>query len=323
VVFAIGRFAFTVGAAAGFLACGYTRPADVSSDALPPDVDGRPPNHYRYVLDNLRVPQTNAQSYQYGLDLDGDTTVDNQLGMVLSTFSGMGVSVQPEVTRYVDRGQILSLLDLAAYDLAASETAEAILLEGGAPTPTPCIDGGDTVCRRHLDGAASFAVIPSNAMPMPGALETGVFHGDGGRLTAYIGFPGGTGPISMQVLGARAQIATLSDSSVGLAVLAGGVSKVALDMQIIPSMRDSFMLAVMRDCMMLTSPPACGCASASDGKNYLGLFDTGVKDCDISISEVQNNSLIAVLFEPDITIEGQPCLSVGFGATAVRATFTP
>ena len=54
----------------------------------------------------------------------------------------------------------------------------------------------------------------------------------------------------------------------------------------------------------------------------ISLFDTN-HDCAVSVTEIQNNSLIQALFAPDVTIDGQMALSVGFGVTAVGATFTP
>jgi hypothetical protein len=43
----------------------------------------------------------------------------------------------------------------------------------------------------------------------------------------------------------------------------------------------------------------------------------------ITLDEIRNNSLIQSLLAPDVTLEGQPALSLGFGVTAVKAAFTP
>ncbi|MGE5186314.1 MAG: hypothetical protein ACM31C_29870 [Acidobacteriota bacterium] len=52
----------------------------------------------------------------------------------------------------------------------------------------------------------------------------------------------------------------------------------------------------------------------------VALFDTSPKDCTISLTEVQNNSLIKSLLAPDVTIENQPALSFGMQVTAVPAS---
>src|SRR5574338_440669 len=39
----------------------------------------------RYVIDRIELPTNNNEARGFGLDLNGDRTVDNQLGMVIST----------------------------------------------------------------------------------------------------------------------------------------------------------------------------------------------------------------------------------------------
>jgi len=73
---------------------------------------------------------------------------------------------------------------------------------------------------------------------------------------------------------------------------------------------------------MLANPPGCGCAQSSTGASLIGLFDAN-QNCAISVTEVKNNQLIMSLFAPDVTVENQQALSVGFAFTAVDATFTP
>ena len=58
----------------------------------------------------------------------------------------------------------------------------------------------------------------------------------------------------------------------------------------------------------------------STGASYIGLFDAD-DDCAISVAEVASNSVIASLLAPDVTVEGEMALSLGFGTSAVRAQF--
>src|SRR5689334_9340430 len=79
-------------------------PPDVPFDAPP-----TPTGHRYYVMDSMLVPQNNTQAREYGLDLDGNQTIDNQFGMVLGTLAGMGFDIQTSTTAAVDRGQVLEL----------------------------------------------------------------------------------------------------------------------------------------------------------------------------------------------------------------------
>jgi hypothetical protein len=54
---------------------------------------------------------------------------------------------------------------------------------------------------------------------------------------------------------------------------------------------------------------------------YLNLFDTAPKDCMVSFEELKNSPLLQSLFVPDVMVDGQPAMSFGFSATAVKATF--
>src|SRR4051812_49339149 len=81
-------------------------PADLPTD-MPPDMpiaDAPPPpaNHFHYAMDSLLVPMNNSQARDFGMDINGDGTVDNQLGMVLATLQSMGFELQAATTTSVD-----------------------------------------------------------------------------------------------------------------------------------------------------------------------------------------------------------------------------
>src|SRR6478672_9959941 len=67
--------------------------------------------HYHYVANQVNVPTNNTQARAYGLDLNNDGTVDNQLGMVLGTLSSMGFDIQTLADTDVANGSILMLAD--------------------------------------------------------------------------------------------------------------------------------------------------------------------------------------------------------------------
>jgi hypothetical protein len=284
-------------------------------DAPPPPLD-----HYYYVVDKVSVPTTNTQARAYGLDLNTDGTVDNQLGMVLSTLSSMGFELQVAQDKAIDTGAELLLADLNTTDFTNAAGSTFTLYQGSNPMPPACKNAQDTVCRRHLTGMASFTALATAIdPPLTGTFVNGTLSAGPGHLTIQIVWPDAP-PATVTLLGARAKASTVSASAIGAAILAGGVTMADVNGKIIPAMQVGFMAAVTRDCTMLSSPPSCGCAQDSAGKTNLGLFDAN-HDCAISIDEVRNNSLIVSLLSPDVTLESQQCLSIGLQAHAVPAGF--
>lgn len=281
-------------------------------------------DHHTYVLDHIMVPTTNTQARSYGLDLNADQTIDNQLGMVFATLAGMGQLVQPNTDSAVDRGSALVLADLQTTDFQSGASAGVKTFVGATPTPAPCTDGGDLVCRHHLAGGGTFTVAASS--PMNGYLVGDTSAGtlvttSGGHAVVQIALNANRA-VTLHLIGARAKVTGASASGITSGVIAGALTQTEIDTTVIPEMVFSANLAVMRDCHMLSSPPGCGCDADTEGKTQIGLFDTD-HDCSISKPEIQNNSLIRSLFAPDVTVEGQTALSLGLGFTAVPATFTP
>src|SRR5688572_6364093 len=76
---------------------------------VPPDAPPISLQHHHYVIDSLAIPTTNTQAREYGLDLNGDATVDNQLGQVFSTLASMGISFHAATATAVDNGSVIHL----------------------------------------------------------------------------------------------------------------------------------------------------------------------------------------------------------------------
>ncbi|CAN5700502.1 hypothetical protein BH11MYX3_BH11MYX3_06420 [soil metagenome] len=288
--------------------------------------------HHRYVVSHERVPTNNNQAREFGLDLNGDKTVDNQLGMVLGTLSSMGFNIQVTTESLVDRGGLLMLLDVQADDFTAMTNAGVTVYKGATPTPTPCQTAGDTVCRRHLTGSGMFTVPAASAhdVPLVGAIVGGTLltTSTSGKLHVQFVFSDGPSPpIELELIGARIKASGLSATAIRMANLAGAISETEIHAKLTPGIQASFAAAVRRDCTALTAPPGCGCLSNSTGKLAVDLFDGDLngtqKDCVISLAEVEGSSLIQSLLAPDLTINGVNALSLGLQVDAVAAKFTP
>lgn len=68
--------------------------------------------HQTYVVSRQSIPVTNTEARELGMDINGDGTVDNQTGMVLSTFHSYGLDTQEFTDRLIDRGSLIQLIDV-------------------------------------------------------------------------------------------------------------------------------------------------------------------------------------------------------------------
>jgi hypothetical protein len=294
--------------------------AFVPQDA-PTDTPPSPATHTHFVIDSVSLPQNNSQAAMYGLDIDGNQTIDNQLGMVIATLTGQGFDSQATMSRAIDTGSALMLGDLAANNLTTASLATFTIYQGANPTPAPCSSAQDIVCRKHLTGSGSFSINPTapKDTPLFGSITAGKLTAGPGHLTVQVTVTSAT-PVMVTLLGARVELTSTATSSTGK--LAGAVSMTDINTKIIPAVRDGMAAEVVKQCTMLTSPPNCGCPTGSTAKTFLSLFDTNPQDCNISLTEVQNNSLVQSLLAPDVTVEGQQALSLGVGVHAVAGAFT-
>ena len=276
---------------------------------------------HRYVVSQLRVPTTNNQAREFGLDLNGDAVVDNQMGMVIATLAGQGFMAQTATTASVDKGSILMLPELRSDSLTQSTLpATLAVFKGANPMPAACAGAADTTCKKHLTGTASFQIAADSSRDvLTGAVVGGVFTAGPGHLRLIANIAG-TNPVALDLVGARVKLTMLADGSIGSGILAGGITMADMNGKVYPEIQASAMAAVTRDC---TNPAAadCGCGGSSEGKTWLGLLDTAPKNCAISVDEVKNNGLLQSLFAPDVTLEGQQALSIGVSISTVGAKF--
>jgi hypothetical protein len=313
-------------------ACGSDnhKPPDAAVDA-PIDVPPPPPGHYHYVVDHLMTPRNNNEARMYGMDLDNDALVDNQLGMVMSTLDGMGFTVQTDTDHAIDTGGLITLVDLYAEDFTTTVTPTLTTYDGANPFPFPCNGTGDTTCRHHLAGTAMFTITSTMDPPLAGTITAGALLAGPGQLEVELEFGSAT-PIKLTLIGARTKFAAATATTITGGVIAGAVSQADINAKLVPGMATGFQALVQRDCCGLaTSPggatcnptatPACGCVANSTGRNVIGLFDATPKDCMITAGEIQNNVLIQALLAPDVSINGTMGLSMGFGYTGIVGAF--
>ena len=278
--------------------------------------------HTHYVVSTLSVPNNNQQARAFGLDLNDDGTVDNQVGQLSATLAMQGL--ENDATQVaIDTGATTVLLDVAAADFTTATAASVRILAGSNPIPAACrSDAGP--CRQHLDGGASFTVLPQTPeLPaLKGSISAGVLNAGPGDLALAVSILGSS-PIALQLKVARVRLGGITASGVQTGIIAGGITASERDTTLYPSMHASYETLVARDCTQRTTPPGCGCANGSTGATLLGLFDADVKDCAISVSEIQTNALISTLFAPDLVFDGgTDLLSFGVQISAVNGVYT-
>ena len=291
--------------------------------------------HTQYVAKRAFVPTNNNQARDYGLDLNKDKTVDNQLGMVLGTLASMGFDIQGTIDKAVAEGSIILLVDFQTKDFTNTTAAGLKVLLGANPMPAACnaaemscntaMPPVCTGCSHHLQGTGNFAIDPKSpdTAAVGGKIVNGTFNGGPGQISLQIAL-GGTTAIQLDLIGARAKASGITADKMDTVILAGALTDEDLNTKVIPAIATQIQPIITRDCTMPTVP-GCGCVAGSTGKTVLDLFDGDIngstKDCKVSVEEIKGNSLIQSLLAPDVTIEGKMALSLGIKVEATKATF--
>jgi hypothetical protein len=272
------------------------------------------------VVDRQLLPATQAQAVDYAFDLDGDTVVDNRVAAVLATYESMGFENQQVSDVWFARGEAIMLAQLGADDYSDDADATFTMYQGDNPMPPACAGPGFTNCGKHLMGTGSFALEAGAPVdpPLEGTIANGKLAAGPAHLTVQFSL-GFSPPITVTLIGARVELIPTATSLMGK--VGGAITQSEIASKVMPGLRESFATAVYRDCDPFGSAPTCDCAAGSLGEKVIGQLDRSPADCGVSLAEVQNDAMTAALLVPDVMVEGQPALSIGFGVTAVRGSF--
>ena len=263
----------------------------------PPTVPSGP--HYTYVLDHVTVPTSTSEARQYALDLNGDRTVDNELGEVFATATSMGFDTTKATQSAVDSGAIALIADLQTPDLVSTKAAGFTLLFG----------------EHQPDNTYTLAADTPTDTPIVGGAEHSIFSLGPGELDVRVAFIDPALVITLPLEHARVELDNVTTDGVMLGVVAGAIPRVSLNSVLVPSVATAFQELVTRDCGHPNGMP-CGCLQGSLGATVIDQFDTA-PDCIITDHEVVANDLIISLLAPDLTYDGTPYISLGLGFTAV------
>jgi hypothetical protein len=321
------RLACGIGCIVGVVACGAAPPRDVPEGT-----------HHGYVVSSVSVPTNDAEATQFGFDLGNKTSseldgvVDNAIGHALAGVTGLNFDIQSPITAAVDIGSILLLIDLQTKDFTASNAVGFGIKLGANPMPAPCSSSTDTICRRHLDGTGTFSIADDSPadVVVAGRITSGTFTGGPDDIPVQIAV-GSPTPITLNLLHARAQATTLSETGIMSATIGGLVTVDDVNTQVGPAIAVSIESIIEHDCPVPAGdarvPPDCSCKRtgltvihALDGK-----ASGSIHDCKITTDEVLGFPFIKPLLQPDACskdrCQSADSLSIGIKVEAVKATF--
>jgi hypothetical protein len=289
-----------------------------------------------YVIDSLSVPANQGEVTEFGLDIDGNGTVENKFGglfALLATAASLDISAA--VNEQIALGGIILLANLKATDLADATGVGMYVYLGENADPAPCPDGvtDPAMCGLHLAGDASFDISadsPADAEVI-GAIEGGAFVGGPGSVTIELALAALGEPITLTLESARVET-TVSPDGLTSGVLGGAITLTDIETQVYPAVAAVVNGLIEGDPECDLEAVPCSCASGSTGALILGFLDVAPKggdgDCVISTEEIAANPLVnGQLGTPDVDVDpdvdGLDAVSIGIGFSAVGAAFTP
>lgn len=300
---------------------------------------------HTYVVSKIYMPTTAAQANMFGLNLDGDEQgrPDNALGQILSTLAGQAggdFDLQSAIDEQVNMGDIILLANVKATALTTAAGVGTSIFLGANPGTAPCADANDMVCGLHLDGSSTFEIDPASPSQaestLVGQIVGGKLTGGPGSVTIELSLVQGGDALVVNLVGARVDVGSVSDTGMTGGKLGGAVTEEALNDDILPALHGILGTTIGEDCTGTADP--C-CEDGSTGQLLIDLFDeSDPQDCMVTLEELKNNSLISSLLAPDVDLfNGDPAagnfdprndgvkdsLSLGIGFDAVGGTFTP
>jgi hypothetical protein len=298
----------------------------------------------QFVVDELLLPTTATQANMFGINLDGDDQgrPDNALGSILSTLASQGdADLQGAVDEQIAMGDIVLLANVKATDLTMATGVGTWIYLGENPSVDPCDDIDDMVCGNHLDGTASFDVSadsPRDALVVGNVLG-GQYTGGPGTITIELSLIEGSS-LTLDLIGAQIEVQQMSATGLMSGKIGGAITEQDLNNTVLPALVDILADTFVDDCPEPRTAPDC-CEDGSTGQTLMDLFDED-DTCEVTLLELQNNSLISSLLAPDVDLldcpsadsdpsecaffprqdEVKDSLSLGIGFSAVPGTFT-
>lgn len=264
-----------------------------------------------YLVNHVLLPTSSSEATSYAIDLDGNGSLDNNFGQVLSALAAQGLDLNGPMAAAIASGSIVHLVHLQTTDvLVANDPAAEATWCIGVPTATaPLFDGTDNPSCADTSGTfvgplsgGSFTSPSPATTPNPVSLD--------------IELPAGAGNVTLPVLNARLSFAAGATGNLYFGQINGSIPHTDL--------LNAFAPAIAALCnASIQSDPGSNTATSCEG-----LFDTGctghpeyASNGQIELCEVTENTLIQALFAPDVQVDDGGTLvdanSMGIRFTAI------
>ncbi len=286
----------------------------------------------KYVVSEWKVP---VQSSDYAYDLNGDGIKDNALGAVVVAFAGMGLDTQAGITKAVDEGASVELLQLGSSDakFQSDSCASVVGYVGQKTTAAPKFDGSDVFAKDSSVAAGG---------QFTGPIQSGAFDSSSPvtaqtpvALTLMLPLLGGDTPVELDLTAGYLQF-TVESGGLMQGQLNGAIQKADAQSKLVPALAGTLTVEgqTTPKALMLFDTggdPDPSCAGGC--KNPDGTC-AAAGDKKIDVCEVTSNATIKSLLVPDVQLftTSDPydpsaantmmdSISIGLGFTAVEASY--
>ncbi len=274
----------------------------------------------RYVIDSLQRPTTSSTARDFGCDLDGNGTPDNQLGNVGSALRGFW-DQQDELDAWLEAGQLVELLRLQGGVPPVDGPIEVELVRG-------CHD------MTTFDPAAAFGGmgvfrVAGQASHLSGTISNGVgsLSGDSADLALpFFVAPRERGAFVTAVFGVQLAHVRITPEGLMEGNLCGAMPQANVEGLVLPELANALHDRVAlggEAAVMLCQIFDLGarvCASRPEDCAHFGPTNPPPAGC-MRPEDLAANPVVLSVLKADVTLQGRRGMSFGYRFTAVPARF--
>jgi hypothetical protein len=299
----------------------------------------------QYVANSLTLPSGRDK---FAFDLNGDQTLDNQLGGILGALAAQIPNLQMTVDDAVKSGSVIILMEETSKDATfRNDSATGVIVAKGSTVTAPV-----------FDGSGNFTVDPAfasiNAL-FKGKIVAGKYTSNNPAvttspvsLTLDVPLIQGQAPLELNIVGGR--ITFTSDSGQLMSgQINGAVRASDVRQKIVPLAANLLTTNVASDPMAMksstqqilsifdkggTPDPACNGTCKNDAGDRVGQCavsgDKIIDECEVATNSLLQNALAPDVqlfsddgstYHPNPDNKHKDSLSLGLGFTAVGAHF--
>ncbi len=277
---------------------GVKKDKGTPTDKKVPKADSKPsPKAQQTVINKIKLPTSGTA---YALDLDGNGTKDNQIGLIVSTIKVIGGSsfnLQGDLDKQMAQGKVLMLFNLRAKSLVSDPGIKIQMYEGKDTDGNPA---------DNFTGKETLAVDKTGPMSLilDGKILGGFLSAGSGNLMAPIPIGGLVNNVSLKKTRLSAM---LTSKGMIKGQINGAIPMSDVDSKILPGLAKDLDKTYKK-----TTDP--------NKKKIIASFDTDGNGT-ITGTDLKNNAIVGMILKPDVDTDGDKKMdgmSLGIGFTAVN-----